>query len=82
MIRVTVRQRNQVTIPVDIAKALGLREGSVCSMELINGAIIVTPEGTATPALEPFKGVARGVWGETARDVERTIAGDRASWNR
>ncbi|CAB4966240.1 MAG: hypothetical protein F2842_12920 [Actinobacteria bacterium] len=82
MARVTVRQRNQLTIPVDIARAAGLIEGSVCSMEMVNGTIVITPAGGTAPPLGSFVGVARGVWGETAADVERTLASDRGSWNR
>jgi len=82
MARVTVRQRNQLTIPVDIARAAGFHEGSVCSMELVNGIIVITPAGISAPSLDSFAGVARGAWGETAADVERAIASDRGSWNR
>jgi antitoxin component of MazEF toxin-antitoxin module len=82
MARVTIRQRNQLTIPVDIAKALSLEEGSLCTMELINGTIVITPPGADTAPITNFSGVARGAWGDTAADVERTLAADRGSWNR
>ena len=82
MPQVTIRQRNQLTIPVDIARAAGLDEGSVCTMELVNGSIVITPAGVTAPSLDSFAGVARGVWGETAADVEHTLASDRGSWNR
>jgi hypothetical protein len=83
MPNVTVRQRNQLTVPVDIARAAGLHEGSVCSMEFINGTIVITPVDSATgPSLEQFEGVARGVWGSSASAIERTVASSRESWER
>lgn len=83
MVRVTVRNRNQLTVPVDIAAAAGLTSGSLCDMQYVNGVITITPTGsTAARPLADFAGVARGVWGETDEEIEEQIRADRESWHR
>ena len=42
MTEITVRQRNQVTIPKAIAEAAGIEEGTVCDMQYANGVITIT----------------------------------------
>lgn len=82
MARVTVRQRNQLTIPMDIARAAGIHEGSVCTMEMVNGSVVITPAGVNAPSLDSFAGVAHGVWGSTAAHIDRALSADRGSWDR
>lgn len=83
MVRVTIRDRNQLTVPVDIAAAAGLTSGSLCDMEYTNGVITITP-ADSTPArpLSDFAGIARGVWGDTDEQIEQQIRADRESWER
>ena len=83
MVKVTIRARNQLTVPVDIAAAAGLATGSLCDMDYANGVITITP--STSPALRPlgdFAGIARGVWGDTDEAMQRQIRDDRESWQR
>lgn len=83
MANVWIRQRNQVTVPVDIARQAGLAPGSLCRMEFANGIITIVPVTGRLPVdLESFAGSAQGAWGATPEDVEETIARDRSSWDR
>lgn len=83
MAEVYIRQRNQLTVPVDIATQAGLGPGSLCHMEYANGVITLTPaDGTAVRTLESFAGIARGTWGRTRAQVESVVWGDRDSWDR
>ena len=83
MAEVWIRQRNQLTVPADIAREAGIGPGSLCHMDIVNGVITLTPaEGSAPRPLDAYAGIARGAWGRTAADVEATVTGDRDSWQR
>lgn len=83
MVEVWIRQRNQVTIPVDIAQALGLGPGSLCRMDVVNGVITITPSlHPAAPSLASYAGCAQGAWGASPEEVEANASADRASWDR
>jgi hypothetical protein len=83
VVNVRIRDRNQLTIPVDIANAAGLGPGSLCHMELVNGVITLRPaDAPPSRELEHFVGLARGAWGETEEEIDARIADDRDSWRR
>lgn len=83
MVDVWIRQRNQLTVPVDIAEQAGLSTGSLCHMEYVNGVITITPaHSPTTRSLDSFAGIARGAWGRTAAQVEASVAAERDSWDR
>lgn len=80
---VWIRQRNQVTIPVDIARDLGLGPGSLCRMDVVNGVITITPaHQPAPPPLAAYAGCAQGAWGATHEELESAVAADRMRWDR
>jgi bifunctional DNA-binding transcriptional regulator/antitoxin component of YhaV-PrlF toxin-antitoxin module len=84
MTPITVRQRNQVTIPKAIAEAAGLTEGTVCDLHYENGVITIKVPWHREPgdSILKYAGIARGVWGETPEEVDRTIRELRDSWDR
>jgi hypothetical protein len=83
MTEVRIRQRNQLTVPVDIARAAGLASGSLCHMEYANGVITITPaDAPHMRPLETFAGIARGSWDSASDAVETQISADRESWQR
>ena len=83
MVKIRIRQRNQITVPVDIARAAGLSEGSLCHMEYVNGVITIIPANAqASRPLASFSGTARGAWGATIDEITDSLDRDRQSWNR
>jgi len=83
MTEIRIRDRNQITVPGDIARAAGIGPGSICRMDYVNGVITITPSGAPAPRdLESFAGIARGAWGRSPDEVEQRIAADRDSWQR
>jgi bifunctional DNA-binding transcriptional regulator/antitoxin component of YhaV-PrlF toxin-antitoxin module len=68
MIEITVRQRNQVTIPKAIAEESGIAEGTVCDMQYADGVITIRlPEHRPLIDIMEFAGSLSGVWGSTRR---------------
>lgn len=83
MTEITVRQRNQVTIPKAIAEAAGLVEGAVGDMAYANGVITITFPGHRPPIdIMQFAGSLAGVWGSTPEDIDRNIRETRDSFER
>lgn len=82
MVDVWIRQRNQLTVPVDIAREAGIGPGALCRMDIVKGVITLTPaHGSAPRPLESYAGIARGAWGHKGA-AETTVVGDRDSWQR
>ena len=84
MTEITVRQRNQITIPKAIAEEAGIAEGAVGDLSYANGVITIAFRGHSR---EPFDvsryiGIGKGLWGDTVEEIDRTIAEDHASWER
>ncbi|MEI6363833.1 MAG: AbrB/MazE/SpoVT family DNA-binding domain-containing protein [Actinomycetes bacterium] len=84
MTEITVRQRNQVTIPKAIADAAGISEGTVCDLQFANGVITIRLADHRQPgdSIMRFAGIGKGLWGSTPEEIDRTIAEDHASWER
>ena len=84
MARVTVRQRNQLTIPPEAVVALGVNVGDVGEATVQGNALIVRfrTRESAQRALAHAYGSAAGVWGTSHEETEDAIERDRASWNR
>lgn len=83
MAEIRIRDRNQITVPGDIARAAGIGPGSICRMDYVNGVITITPADAPAPrGLQSYAGIARGAWGRTPDEVEQSIASDRDSWQR
>ncbi len=84
MSKITVRQRNQITIPKAIAEQAGISEGMVCDLVFVNGTIMIRLPEHDAPAddLMQYAGIGRGLWGQTSEDVDRTIRETRDSFDR
>ena len=81
---VTVREKNQVTIPRAIAQAAGIEPGTTFDIQYVNGVITMTLSEHRKPgdSLEQYAGIGRGLWGHTASDVAESLERDRATWER
>lgn len=84
MADVTIRQRNQVTLPREALEALGVGVGDVGEVVVQGNAVILRfrDAGAALQTVADTYGAARGSWGATPDEIEETLARDRGSWNR
>lgn len=84
MTEITVRQRNQITIPHDIAEQAGITTGTVCDLFYANGTIMIRLPRHRAPDddIMRFAGIGKGLWGSTTEEIDRTIRELRDSWDR
>jgi len=84
MTEITVRQRNQITIPKTIAEQAGIVEGAVGDLSYADGVITITFRGHRREPVDisQYVGIAKGLWGDTPEEIERAIAEDHDSWER
>lgn len=74
---VRLSRKGQFVIPKDIRKALGVEEGGELLVTLDGKrAILTRPEQHARAT----RGMLKGTWGRTKREVDRYIGEERRSW--
>ena len=76
---VRIGKKGQIVIPEYIRKNLKLGEKSILSIYLDNNKILLVPAdkmGTLT------RGILKGTWGRTRKEVDEYIRKERESWNR
>lgn len=74
----TLREKGQVTIPAEIRRAAGLREGALLEFDVVAGGVLVRP-ALVVDEVEVDEEFARRVIETTTRGFERLRA-NRAAW--
>ena len=84
MTEITVRQRNQITIPKAIAEEAGIAEGAVGDLSYADGVITIAFRGHPRQPVDisQYIGIGRGLWGDTPEEVDRTLREMRDEWDR
>ena len=84
MSQVRVRLKHQITLPARIARQAGIKENDLLEVAYLNGVVTLAPAGRKAQgkSLMDYAGIARGAWGQSASEVDRNLASDRASWER
>jgi AbrB family looped-hinge helix DNA binding protein len=77
VVETTLRGRNQLTVPKEIAEAFGLREGQRLTFALDPGR---PDEIVVRPMRESYAGILTGVFGVTDAEREAYVKGERDSW--
>lgn len=70
----------QVTLPMEMVRALGLKAGDRLVAELIDDHIVLLPQ--PGDWVGHFAGRMRGVWGDSIEEIDRHLAEERASYER
>jgi len=76
---VRIGKKGQIVIPEYVRKNLKLGEDSILSIYLDDNKIMLVPAdkmGTLT------RGILKGTWGRTRKEVDEYIRKERESWNR
>ena len=74
---VRLSRKGQLVIPKDMREALGVKEGSALLMALENGRVTLTRPAEYARAT---RGLMKGTWGRTRREVDQYLARERRSW--
>ena len=74
----TVSGKNQITLPVNLTRQLGIQPGDKLTIEIIGGEIVIIPQPDSW--VQYFKGSMKGTYGQSREQADRLIAEERASW--
>ena len=74
----TVSGKNQITLPVNLTRQLGIQPGDKLAIEIIGREIVIIPEPDSW--VQYFKGSMQGAYGQNREQADRLIAEERASW--
>jgi len=74
---VRLSKKGQFVIPKEMREALGVKEGDELLVTLEGGRVILArPQQYA----QATRGMLKGTWGRTKREVDRYIERERRSW--
>jgi len=76
---VKVSAKNQVTLPIEICRELRVKKGSRLFLEIKDNKIIFTPEPDSYT--EHYYGMAKGLYGDTAEEIDSYIKEEREKWD-
>ncbi len=81
---IRMREKHQVTLPASVVREAKLMPDDRLAVTFVNGSIILTPKRPALAKSDvmAFAGVGRGLWGETAREVDETLSAGKDAWER
>ena len=69
---ITISSKNQVTLPVEIVRSLGLKAGDKLIAELIDDRIVLLPQPASWA--DYMIGSLSGVYGSTKEEIDRYVA--------
>jgi len=74
---VRLSKKGQFVLPKEMREALGVKEGDELLVTLEGEQVMLTrPQQYA----QATRGLLKGTWGRTKREVERYLEGERQSW--
>lgn len=88
MPQVKLREKGQVTIPADLLQEWSRKNhvstNDSIEVSLANGVLMLVPSKrhTAKRDIMSFAGSGKGLWGNTAQEIDATMAELRNSWTR
>ena len=84
MTQIRIRERNQITLPANIAVAASLSPNDTLEVSFANGIITLIPvhPHNKRRSITDYVGSAKGVWGTTGAEIDAQLRGERDSWER
>lgn len=79
---VKMQPQGQITLPDEILQAWQLHTNAEINVSLVNGTVTLTPVNRQKNKLPimAYAGIARGLWGDSADDIDNFIRNERNSW--
>jgi len=74
---VRLSAKGQLVIPKDMREALGVKEGDELLIAVEGSRVVLS---RAAQHARRTRGLLKGTWGKSARDVARYVEEERRSW--
>ncbi len=82
-----LKEKGQITLPVDVRKEINAQKGDIFDVQVDNGKVIMTLQRLVPVNQEPttidlsrFVGAASGAFG-SVEEIDDTIRKDRETWD-
>jgi bifunctional DNA-binding transcriptional regulator/antitoxin component of YhaV-PrlF toxin-antitoxin module len=77
-----LRDRRQITLPVDVVAAAGLQPDDALNVRLVNGVIHLVPlrKGAAPSDMRRFLGAAHSCYGPDTNSMNQHLRDQRDAW--
>ena len=84
MTQIRIRERNQITLPANIAVAASLSPNDALEVSFANGVITLIPVNPHIKrrSITDYVGSAKGLWGTTGTEIDAQLRDERDSWER
>ena len=84
MTQIRIRERNQITLPANIAVAANLSPNDTLEVSFANGVITLIPVNPHNKrrSITDYVGSAKGLWGTTGAGIDTQLRDERDSWER
>ena len=81
---VKIRPKGQITIPSEILQAWHIHSNDKINVNLVNGVVMLTPVNRTEnkKSISSYAGIARGLWGDSAEEIDSFIRNERESWEK
>jgi AbrB family looped-hinge helix DNA binding protein len=75
---VRISKKGQLVLPKELREAVGIRENSDVVIAVEEGRLTLAPPHEYARST---RGLLKGTWGKTRREVERNLNKERQSWD-
>lgn len=84
MLEIRMRPKHQVTLPASLVRQANIKLDDKLAVTYVNGSIILTPSAADKNQIDimTFAGIAKGLWGNTAREIDQTLNSVKSGWDR
>ena len=84
MPEIRMRPKHQVTLPASLVRQANIKLDDRLAVSYVNGSIILTPCAASTNQTDimAFAGIANGLWGNTAQEIDRNLNDMKSGWER
>lgn len=84
MAEIRLRPKHQLTLPASVVRQANIKLDDKLAVSYVNGSIILTPSaaGKNQADIMTFAGIAPGLWGSTAKEIDQALDNMKTGWER